>query len=172
MKTEAFDRSPTGTKSCFRNETLNKGAFKWTPQWQIPESGTFEFDFVYMPPGEAPSESEGLSDQQFLQFKEWFLTKMDNLTEIQENEITLQAQDDETAKKPKQEINRFENDFTMVFKIVADFITLSCNQLFDFVNIIKDDQWRVQVLVAGLGRCHDFKNRDMVKHYSKTPEVS
>jgi hypothetical protein len=80
-----------------------------------------------MPPGEAPSESECLNDQQFLQFKEWFLTKMDYLTEIQENEITLQAQDEEAAKKPKPEINRFESEFTAVFKIVADFVTLSCN---------------------------------------------
>lgn len=30
-KTEAFDRSALGTKSCFRNEKINKGVIKWTP---------------------------------------------------------------------------------------------------------------------------------------------
>ena len=40
------------------------------------------------------------------------------------------------------------------------------------MNIVKDDTWRIQVLMTGLGRCHDYKNRDLVKHYTKTAEVS
>lgn len=58
------------------------------------------------------------------------------------------------------------------FRCVADFLTFSTKQLFDFADAVKGNHWRTEVLLAGLGRCHDFKNIDMVKHRAKTAEVS
>lgn len=55
-KGEYFDRSSYGTKSCFRNESINKGNFKWTSAFVLPVEGTFEFDFVYLPPSRGLSE--------------------------------------------------------------------------------------------------------------------
>lgn len=62
---EAFDRSMEETKALFRNEAVNKGIFKWSPQWQMPDSGTIVFDFVYLPAQGAPAEADCLTDDQF-----------------------------------------------------------------------------------------------------------
>jgi hypothetical protein len=35
-----------GNKSCFRNEKYNSKAFIMPPDWQIPHTGTFEFDYM------------------------------------------------------------------------------------------------------------------------------
>lgn len=32
--------------------------------------------------------------------------------------------------------------------------------------------WRIELLMSGIGRCHDFKNVDLVKHNAKMLEVS
>ncbi len=45
-KGDSIDKSQLGNKSCFRNEKINKGEFKWSPSFVPPEQGTFEFDFV------------------------------------------------------------------------------------------------------------------------------
>lgn len=81
-------------------------------------------------------------------------------------------EDEELAKKPKPPIQKFENEFILCFKLIADFLTFSCEQLFDFVNAIKSEEWRIEVLLTGLGRTWDFRNRDMVKHHAKSVNVS
>lgn len=37
-----------GNKSCFRNERLNCQAFIMSNEWTLPETGVFEFDYVYL----------------------------------------------------------------------------------------------------------------------------
>jgi hypothetical protein len=73
VKGEAFDRSPQGTKSCFRNEQINKGGFKWSPVFVLPSEGTFEFDFVYFSQSRFLSPSEEMSEEQLDSLKNWFI---------------------------------------------------------------------------------------------------
>lgn len=40
------------------------------------------------------------------------------------------------------------------------------------MDLIDDSEWRMQVFMLGMSRCHDFKNLDMVKQKIKTPEES
>lgn len=63
-------------------------------------------------------------------------------------------------------------ELARTFRFVADFLTFRTAQLFDLAHAVKGDQWRIEVLVAGLGRCHDYKNLDLVKHHAKSAEVS
>lgn len=51
-------------------------------------------------------------------------------------------------------------------------MTFNTKQLFSFADTLSSTQWRVDVLVAGLGRCHDYQNLDTIKHHAKSPEVS
>ena len=73
VKGEAFDRSPQGTKSCFRNEQINKGGFKWSPVFVLPSEGTFEFDFVYFSQTRFLSPSEEMTEEQLDSLKNWFV---------------------------------------------------------------------------------------------------
>jgi hypothetical protein len=57
-KGEVFDKSQFGNKSCFRNEMISKGVFKWSPQFVLANDGIFEFDFVYLPPARGVSQSQ------------------------------------------------------------------------------------------------------------------
>lgn len=45
---ELVDRSQVGNKSCFRNEKHNGMSFVMDPDYQLPETGLFECDFVYL----------------------------------------------------------------------------------------------------------------------------
>jgi hypothetical protein len=36
--------------------------------------------------------------------------------------------------------------------------------------LVDDPEWRVEVYLAGMGRCHDFKNLDMIKHKVRTEQ--
>lgn len=63
-------------------------------------------------------------------------------------------------------------DLARSFRCIADFLTLSTSQLFELANVVDSETWRVEVLITGLGRCHDFENIDMVKHSTKSPTVS
>ena len=47
---ELCDRSQKGNKSYLRNERYSGGAFTWTPEYVLPQSGYLEFDFVYLAP--------------------------------------------------------------------------------------------------------------------------
>ena len=73
LKGEAFDRSPQGTKSCFRNEQINKGGFKWSPAFVLPTEGTFEFDFVNFTSSRSLSQSEEITEEQLDSLKNWFI---------------------------------------------------------------------------------------------------
>ena len=53
---ELKDRSQKGNKSYIRNEKLSGGHFTWTPDFQLPEMGTLEFDFVYLVPNRPKQE--------------------------------------------------------------------------------------------------------------------
>jgi hypothetical protein len=68
VKGEAFDRSQYGNKSCFRNEKINKGDFKWSPAFVLPVIGNFEFDFFYMPPSRGLKESDEMEEDQLYRF--------------------------------------------------------------------------------------------------------
>lgn len=48
-----------GNKSSFRNEKHNGMPFAMDIDYQLPESGIFEFDFVYL--ADKPQESEQIS---------------------------------------------------------------------------------------------------------------
>ena len=54
------------------------------------------------------------------------------------------------------------------FRYVADFLTFSAEQLFEMIDLVDDPEWRLEVYLAGMGRCHDFKNLDMIKHKVKS----
>jgi hypothetical protein len=45
---EKADRSQMGNKSCFRNESFNTKHFIWSNEWTLPDSGVFDFDFMYL----------------------------------------------------------------------------------------------------------------------------
>lgn len=45
---ERLDKSQRGNKHCFRNEKLNSQSFIINNEWELPESGTLEFDFVHI----------------------------------------------------------------------------------------------------------------------------
>lgn len=51
-------------------------------------------------------------------------------------------------------------------------LVFSCEQLFDFADVFTVPEHRADVLITGLGRTWDYRNRDMVKHHAKSPEVS
>lgn len=48
---------------------------------------------------------------------------------------------------------------------MADFITLRTENLFDLMSVFDDPDWFMGVFMAGVGRCHDFKNIDGVKQH-------
>ena len=58
---ERADRSQMGNKSCFRNERFNSKAFIMQPEWQVPQDGVFEFDFMYLM--DEPDVTQILSDE-------------------------------------------------------------------------------------------------------------
>ena len=70
-KNKLFDRSKTGNKSCFRNETLQYLSFAVTADWKLPPNGEFECDFIYLlqSRGQVP-----LTEEQFSVFYEAFQT--------------------------------------------------------------------------------------------------
>lgn len=45
---ESADRSQMGNKSCFRNERFNSKNFIMSDSWSLPNTGIFEFDFMYL----------------------------------------------------------------------------------------------------------------------------
>lgn len=101
MKGEAYDRSQWGNKSCFRNETINKGSFKWSPAFVLPANGNFEFDFVYMPPSRGLKESDQMDEDQFSLFKDWFVTKAQSLIDQQEKEREFVPNEGDQIRKMK-----------------------------------------------------------------------
>jgi hypothetical protein len=72
-----------------------------------------------------------------------------------------------------------------VWKSVADLFTISSEQLVQLLDavpgkynflcliyeIIIGPEWRTQVYLSGVGRVHDYKNYDFIKHAAKYPEV-
>ena len=102
VKGEAFDRSQWQNKSCFRNEKINKGSFKWSPAFVLPPNDNFECDFVYLPPSRGLREEDQISDDSFSLFKEWFATKAMQLHEHQQQEREFDPSDSEKVRKLKQ----------------------------------------------------------------------
>lgn len=45
---QIVDKSKHGNQSCFRNEKFNEVPFVFSPDWELPTSGVFEFDFVHL----------------------------------------------------------------------------------------------------------------------------
>ena len=70
---EKADRSQMGNKSCFRNEKYNSKLFIMNNDWQVPQSGTFEFDFLMMI--DVPDPKMALPDDQLAKLIEWFQFK-------------------------------------------------------------------------------------------------
>ena len=52
------DRSQRGNKSCIRNERHSGGNFIWTPDYIVPNTGSLEFDFIYLVPNRPKAEDE------------------------------------------------------------------------------------------------------------------
>jgi len=73
------DRSPHGNKSAFRNERIDGASFDWWPQWNLPEAGIFECDFVYFL--NKPNPVHELSQSEFEQLCGWFQTKYSDIKE-------------------------------------------------------------------------------------------
>lgn len=68
--------------------------------------------------------------------------------------------------------NSYEREFADAFRAIADFVTLSTSQLSELADAQPGHIWRTNVLLSGLGRCHDYRCLDTVKHFAKYPEVS
>lgn len=58
-----------------------------------------------------------------------------------------------------------------VWKSVADLFTISSEQLVQLLDAVPGAEWRTQVYLSGVGRVHDYKNYDFIKHAAKYPEV-
>ena len=175
VKGEAFDRSQWGNKSCFRNETINKGELRWSPAFVLPQTGIFEFDFIYLTPSRGLKEAHQLQQEQLEKLVEWFKIKLEQLIEHQEKERELLPTDTDKIKAQKEAmppIRLFNQELAQTFGYIADFITLSTQQLAYISDANQSDEWRIKVLTTGAGRCHDCENIDMIKHYAKSPEVS
>lgn len=71
VKGELKDRSQFGNKSCFRNERHNNAKFLWKPEWILPQTGNFEFDFVSLVMNR-PSPEEEVPFAQFDMLLNWF----------------------------------------------------------------------------------------------------
>lgn len=74
---QMIDRSPHGNCSSFRNEKVNGGAFDWWPQWNLPETGLFECDFVYFV--NRPNPAEETPEQEFEKLCLWFKNKYEEM---------------------------------------------------------------------------------------------
>jgi hypothetical protein len=62
-----------GNKHCFRNEKLNGQGFVMSNEWQLPETGTFEFDYVNVV--ERPQLKDCTSQDKIDKLVEWFRIK-------------------------------------------------------------------------------------------------
>lgn len=90
------DRSQTGNKSCFRNETYNTIKFTWDPLWTLPKDGKLEFDFCYF---DNRPESAAQESPNFDKVVTWFKDKANpsaaknNPTESSDHEGKAEAPD-------------------------------------------------------------------------------
>jgi hypothetical protein len=67
---EITDRSQKGNQSCFRNERVNGFKFAISQTWKLPNTGTFEFDFIYT--ADKPQEAHQSSPDEIQCLLEWF----------------------------------------------------------------------------------------------------
>lgn len=92
-----------GNKSCFRNEIHNRARFVWKPEWTLPKTGTFEFDFISLVTNR-PTEAEMTTPQQFELLMKWF--------------VYMQGDN-------KRKDDNFEDAMAEAFRSVAEFFAFS-----------------------------------------------
>lgn len=57
------------------------------------------------------------------------------------------------------------------FKAVAEFITMTSDQLGGIVDLIDDAKWKANVYICGIAKVVDIKSYDFIKHRVKFPEA-
>jgi len=129
------DRSISGNKSCFRNETYNGSPFFIDPEYTLPQHGQFECDFVYLK--SVPDPKDEIKANELILLKKFFEER------IEDNEPRLLAR---------------------AFSNVAEFFTFRSEQLAEIVGLINNAVWKAEIYIAGVSRVHDYKNYDFIKH--------
>lgn len=141
---EKADRSQMGNKSCFRNERYNSKAFIMPPDWQVPYTGSFEFDYMCLL--DTPDAAQIIPDDQLATLISWFKARVE-----------------EDKCDPYQ--------LAITFVGISDFLTLRSDQLGMFVDLIDDPQWKTETFISGVARLCDPRNYDFIKHRVKYPDA-
>ena len=106
-----------GFTACFRNQTLNDAPFTYDPNQGLPETGTLEFDFVYLL--NPPHESEQISD--------------DDLERLMNYIRSIDA-GEKLSLAIEEKIN--------VFKTIAEHVAFNSEQLGQIINVIDNPIWQ------------------------------
>ena len=81
---ELPDTSKEGNKSCFRNERIDGGKFVWSPEWVLPKTGTFEFDFIYLL-GNRTNPQDEMTQQELSTLVSWFSNTVLEIETVEPN---------------------------------------------------------------------------------------
>lgn len=141
---EKADRSQMGNKSSFRNEKFNLKPFIITGEWQLPNTGVFEFDFMYLI--DVPDPKDVMPDDQVQLLIQWFKQRAD-----------------EDKADPKELASAFIG--------ISDLLTFRSDQLGLLVDIFDDAHWKTEVFISGVARVCDIRNYDFIKHRVKFAEA-